>query len=545
VLINLIGNAIKFTEKVAVVVKASTTREDDSTVTLNISIKDTGVGIDSQGRLQLFRPFSQMDGSTTRKYGGTGLGLAISMELVALMGGTLDCKSSPGKGTEFFFSLPMEKDTGIQKRSFLLKSDELKGLNVLIIDDYPINVEILERQVAGFGMVYDSVLRGSAGLEKLRSAQQKNVPFDLVLLDMDMPDMDGLEVIRRIKADPTLNKTPIVMLTSVWMRGDVHAPKPDAYLTKPVKQSDLQDTLLKVLGHLMDEPVEPASQHCLSQGEQQIDCHVLVAEDNLTNQKVTMAMLMIFGCRVSLADNGRQAVEMFLKDAPDLVLMDCQMPEMDGYQATIKIRRHEKKLTTKTPIVALTAHAMAGSREKCLAAGMDDYLSKPFTMKVLQAKLERWFLSDERMGVQHEHGPDTQVSSLSQEGPAAEDSLGDETDSTVIDPQAIQTIKALQMEGEPNILSSVVKAYLTGVESKISQLRDTVSCPTLMDLQAFAHSLKSSSANVGAVVLSEICKSLEMACRNNTLDDSDPYIKAIECEFVKVKSALEEEIRRL
>jgi len=254
VLINLVGNAIKFTEKGEVVVKASTTPGDNNLVNLNISIDDTGVGISSQDHVRLFKPFSQMDNSTTRKYGGTGLGLTISMELVSLMGGTLECESTPGKGTRFFFSLPMEKNFDPQKPTLRVRSQDSKM-------------------------------------------------FDL---------------------------------------------------------------------------------------------QVLVAEDNLTNQEVTRAMLRKCGCRVSLADNGSKAVEMFLKELPDLILMDCQMPEMDGYQATGVIRNHEKQLNTRIPIVALTAYALEGDREKCIAAGMDDFLSKPFKQVELHMILDRWSSSKQR-----------------------------------------------------------------------------------------------------------------------------------------------------
>jgi len=549
VLINLIGNAIKFTEKGEVVVKVSTTSDDKTTVNLSISIVDTGVGIRSQDRLRLFKPFSQVDGSTTRKYGGTGLGLTISMELVSLMGGTLDCESYPGKGTKFFFTLPMVKNLEDKKRTTLLKSDELKGLRVLIVDDHPTNLEILERQITYFGMAYDSAVRGAEGLEKLYSAQQENLSFDLVILDMNMPDMDGLEVARRIKADPDLKEIPIIMLTSMGMRGDAQTATHSgvsAYLTKPVRQSDLHASLLKLLDHtLINEPFQLVTQHSLAEDMRRFNLHVLVAEDNLTNQEVAVGMLRKYGCRVSLAGNGSQAVEIFLKELPDLILMDCQMPEMDGYQATGEIRNHEKKLNIKTPIVALTAHALEGDKEKCLAAGMDDFLSKPFKQEALLAILDRWSLSEEDHGLKSEANTQNQAPNTPYECQTTEDSIDDIEYSTAIDPKAIQVIKDLQMEGEPSILSRVVKAYLTSTESNLSQLQDKLPNATIKDIQAFAHSLKSSSANVGAMHLSEISKALEIGCRDNTIDNAVHYIEEIESEFIKVKSVLEKEIKGL
>jgi signal transduction histidine kinase/CheY-like chemotaxis protein/HPt (histidine-containing phosphotransfer) domain-containing protein len=561
VLINLIGNGIKFTEKGEVVVKVSTTMGDKNTVNLSIAILDTGVGINSQDRLRLFKPFSQVDGSTTRKYGGTGLGLVISRELVSLMGGALNCESHPGKGTKFFFTLPMEKSIGAAKRITSLKSDELKGLRVLIVDDHPTNLEILERQIASFGMEHDSSLKGAQGLEKLDSAQRENASFDLVILDMDMPEMDGLEMTRRIKADPKLTKIPIIMLTSIGMRGDARTimhSGVDVYLTKPVRQLDLHASILKILGHtFIDEPLQLITRHSLAEERRESDLHVLVAEDNLTNQKLALGMLKIYGCRVSLADNGRQAVEIFLKEKPDIVLMDCQMPEMDGYQAAAEIRTHEKKLNIKTPIVALTAHAFEGTREKCLAAGMDDYLSKPYNFQELQDILDRWSFPEKAHGLKSGANFQSQASDIPHgaagtvNSSAAEDSLDtinniDTTDnSIVIDSKAIQTIKDLQMEGEPSLLSNVVKAFLTDTESRISQVGDKLLNITTKEIMAFAHSLKSSSANVGAMHLSQISKELEIKCRNNTLDNAEHYMELIEFEFSKVKSALEMEIRQL
>ncbi|CCK78447.1 hybrid sensor histidine kinase/response regulator [Desulfobacula toluolica] len=549
VLTNLIGNAIKFTEKGEIVIKASTTRKDNNRVNLHLSIKDTGVGINPQDRIRLFKAFSQLDGSTTRKYGGTGLGLTISRELVSLMGGVLKCDSSPGRGSDFFFTLPMRKNRENPQKTGLINNDTLKGLKVLIIDDNPTNLEILEGQIACFCMKFDSSLRGAEGLKKLQIAQQENVPFDLVLLDMNMPDMDGFEVIRRIKAAPDLKKPSIIMLTSVWISGEdqkaMHSGI-NAYLTKPVRQSDLQNSLLKVLSQtLKGERFQSVTRQTSEKEIKPFDLHILVAEDNLTNQEVTMGMLRKFGCRVSLAVNGSQAVEIFLKELPDLVLMDCQMPEMDGYQAAGEIRKHEKALNIRTPIVALTAHALEGDKEKCLAAGMDDYLSKPFKSEMLQFIINRWSVSGKDRELHREINTKKHGSDILHKCPENNNSTDNTKSSTVIDPNAIQIIKDLQMEGEPSILPRVINTYIESTESKISDLKCNISKVTVKDLQILAHNLKSSSANMGAMRLSEISKELEMSCRNNAIENAQPCIDEIESEFIKVKSALEMEIRRL
>ncbi len=285
----------------------------------------------------------------------------------------------------------------------------------------------------------------------------------------------------------------------------------------------------------------------------QFNMHVLVAEDNVTNQDVAIAMLAKCGCRVSLAENGRRAVEIFLLEKPDLVLMDCQMPEMDGYQATKKIRNHEKTLNIKTPIVALTANAIEGDRQKCLAAGMDDYLSKPFKQEELMTILSKWFGVNDKKGSKEKHeakknrcNEDVIHESVSIETAVdqAETSTVPIEASTVIDHAAIQTIKDLQMEGQPDILSKLVKTYIASTQSNIAKLRKISKKNALDDLKFFAHTVKSSSASMGAMHLSEICRELEMACINKTMNDAEHYMGLIESEFLKVKSALEKEIRK-
>ncbi|MDY0220600.1 MAG: response regulator [Desulfobacterium sp.] len=549
VLINLIGNAIKFTERGEVVVSAGSIRNDDSSANLTVSISDTGVGIAPDLLENLFKPFSQADGSTTRKYGGTGLGLTISRQIVSLMGGSLECDSEPGQGTRFFFTISLERSTQEEKPVTALKSRELMGLKVMLVDDHQINLEILERQVSAFGMEYESVLRGGIGLEKLKASHRGGKSYDMVILDMDMPEMDGLEVTRRIKADPSLYRIPIIMLTSVWMQKDARTATDsgaDAYLTKPVRQSDLHASILRVLGHSRSEEVfELVTQPSMAQGSRPFDLHVLVAEDNETNQAVAMGILRKLGCRVSIASNGLEAVEIFLKESPDIIFMDCQMPEMDGYQATFEIRNREKELKRKTPIVALTAHALGGDRERCLAAGMDDYLSKPFKSEELQVILGRWFSypGQEARKSQKER----LVTNL--DNPSDDPALAHPPDnpdtSPVIDSKAIQTIKDLQMDGEPSLLAGVVQAFVKGVESQLSEMKTWDPGASVKELQMFAHSLKSSSANVGAMGLSRLGRALEMECRENTLSNAETHMEMITSEFIKVKAALKKEISGL
>jgi len=549
ILTNLIANAIKFTEQGEVVIRVSATQNGNSLVNLKISVQDTGIGISPGGQKQLFDPFSQADGSTTRKYGGTGLGLAISTELVSRMGGKLECESKYGNGSIFFFTIPLEKAPKAERKKYMDNTDGLKGVRVLIIDDNATNREILERQTASWEMENDSVDSGLAGIAKLKAAQQDGQPFDLLILDMQMPGMDGLEVAQCIMADSTITKTQIIMLTSMGMRGDSQIMKKSgisAYLTKPVRQSDLYSSLLTLIGlNRKQNPQQLVTRHSLAEEEKWFGTHILVAEDDEVNQAVAVGMLKKYGCRVSLANDGKQAVEIFLKESPDLILMDCQMPEMDGYQATRNIREHEKKLNIKTPIVALTANALEGDKEKCLSAGMDDYLSKPFKPKKLQDIIDQWSLSSKKLGLRaaadiSEPLPD------SVQGPSTiGEPLGNTEQDTVIDQKALQMIKDLQMEGEPSILLNVVQTYIKSVEKNIRQLGEKFPEPSFDDVRIFAHTLKSSSANVGAMRLSQINKELEYGCKEKSISEFDSFIANIEIEFKKVKSALEKEISQL
>jgi len=533
VLTNLVGNAVKFTEKGEVVIRASTEERDNGRVSLSVSVVDTGVGISPEDRRKLFRPFSQIDGSTTRKYGGTGLGLMISRELISLMGGVLDCESEQGKGSTFFFTVDLERSPETDHREILPNVARLHGLRVLIVDDNATNREILERQTASWGMDYDTAAGGKEGLDKLARARQEQEPFDLVLLDMDMPDMGGLDVAQEIQADPAVAGVRVVMLTSVGVHGDARAAKERgilAYLTKPIRQSDLYNALIKVIGHSPGNGSgRPAVRRSTAGGGPRFDVHVLVAEDNATNREVTEAMLKAFGCRVSLAANGREAVDAVARSGEeyDLVFMDCQMPILDGYQATAAIRGLErgKGLERRLPIVALTAHALEEDRDKCLSAGMDDYLSKPFMLNQLLAVLERWF----------DGGP--AVSAGEAELPAHEE----ENTSSPIDRSVLSVLEDLQIQGEPSVVKRVIDAYLADSEPLVSQLQEALSVNDGEVLRRSAHSLKSSSANVGAFGLSEISRELEMECRNNSGEDAARLVSAIESEFMRVKDALQRE----
>jgi CheY-like chemotaxis protein len=361
---------------------------------MRIEVEDTGVGIPADKLGGLFEKFTQVDGSTTRKYGGTGLGLAISKELVALMGGSIGVRSEEGRGSTFWFTLPLVLDKNPPPAP--APESDLHGLRVLIVDDNAVNRRVLQEQLASWEMVSASYAFGSEALLALDEARREGSPFDFVLLDYHMPEMDGGAVAAAIKERAEHRNTLVVMLTSVGNIGEVRQMenvKVDACLAKPVRQSQLLNAMSTAWSRQqMSAPPAPRmSAAAESEHSGRFDgrgIRVLVAEDNLVNQKVAVKMLERLGVRADVAADGRKAVEMFETMPYDLVLMDCHMPEVDGYTATMEIRRRHS--TRRVPIVAMTAEAMEGCRESCLDAGMDDYIAKPVKFADLSDALEKW-----------------------------------------------------------------------------------------------------------------------------------------------------------
>jgi two-component system, sensor histidine kinase and response regulator len=380
------------------VVRAGLAEATVETVLVRFEVSDTGIGIAPEARARLFQSFSQGDSSTTRQYGGTGLGLAISKQLVEMMGGTIGVDSSLGRGSTFWFTVRLAKQPASAQPTPLPAGD-LRGRRVLIVDDNATNRMILRHQVTAWGIGADEAASGPLALETLRAAAMRDEPYDLVILDMQMPGMDGLELARQIKADPALALLPLVMLTSITQRAHeelVRQAGIAAYLTKPVRQSQLFDCLMLVMG-TPTEAARPSpratrpliNRHRLAEAKARTHPRVLVAEDNRVNQKVAVRLLEKLGYRADVAANGHEVVEALARIPYAVVLMDCQMPRMDGYEATAAIRQREGP-SRHTPIIAMTAHAMQGDRERVLAAGMDDYIAKPVQADALATVLRRW-----------------------------------------------------------------------------------------------------------------------------------------------------------
>jgi two-component system sensor histidine kinase/response regulator len=404
VLTNLVSNAVKFTEHGEVIVRAAKEVETDTSITVRFSVSDTGIGISPTAQKNLFQAFVQADGSTTRRYGGTGLGLCISKQLVELMNGEIGITSTPGEGSTFWFTAQFEKQP-LESVVVAAVKKSLDQLRVLIVDDNATNRRILCHQSRCWGMVPTEAESGHRALQLLNAAASEGATYDLAILDLMMPEMDGFDLARAIKANADIAQIPMVLLTSFGERRHSAAAQEAgiaAYLTKPVRQAQLFDCLTSVMDGALEieeakGPVLPWSKRERRRAIQDIkplsNKLILVAEDNIVNQKVAVRQLQKLGYRADAVANGCEALEALSRISYDLVLMDCQMPEMDGYEATAQIRSREG-LAKHTPIVAMTAHALEGDRAKCIAAGMDDYVSKPAKSEELERVIERFLLNE-------------------------------------------------------------------------------------------------------------------------------------------------------
>jgi PAS domain S-box-containing protein len=498
VLTNLIGNAIKFTECGEVIVRAERERETDNQIVIRFSVSDTGIGIGEAAQKNLFQPFTQADGSTTRKYGGTGLGLAISKQLVELMGGEIGVTSTEGKGSTFWFTAGFAKQATpvVSSKPDLLSLDRL---HALIVDDNATNRKILSHQLDSWGMSHEEADSGARALELLRAAAADGRPHDLVILDFMMPGMDGFELARRIKADQSIASVSLVLLTSFGQRGDGAAATAAgiaAYLTKPVRQSQLFDCLTNVISRT-SRSIAPASRnsklvtkHTLSEANPVSNKLILLAEDNIVNQKVAARQLQKLGYRADVVANGHEALEALGRIPYDLVLMDCQMPEMDGYEATAAIRRLEGK-SKHTPIVAMTAHALAGDRAKCISAGMDEYITKPVKQEELKRVLELFFNN------------------------ASGGSLNEAGDNAfpLVDVERMHEM----MGDEAAEFSEILNLYLDEMRKNLDLLDGAVAVGDRREVELLAHNCAGASANCGMTAVSIPFRELEEAGRTDRL----------------------------
>ena len=522
VLINVVGNAVKFTERGEVVVRVTSSSVDTTgRALLRFAVQDTGIGIPVEQQAAIFESFSQADGSTTRKYGGTGLGLAISQQLVGLMGGAIAVTSKPGQGSLFEFTIPLVRELAGATE---LRVEKLKGSHVLVVDDNATNREILREHLQGWQVDVSEAASGVQALAKMHAAAGRGEPFDLVVLDYQMPGMSGMEVVRAARAAPALRDLRVVLLSSmsrVDEDTDWRAQRVAAALTKPVRRTHLYNALNRVL---MDAPSDTAVLRTLDLDgvttAVRLGLNILLVEDNAVNQAVARGMLEQLGCEVTVAGDGEEGARVFEGGQFDVVLMDCQMPTLDGYGATERIRAFEKSVDwPRTPVVALTANALEGDRQKCLDAGMDDYLSKPFSQEQLRKVLEGLRADDEVI-------------------PAVPVVAAAERTGAVLDVRALEQIRALQQPGSPDLLAKVIALYLDSSTRLTEQIRTALEAGDADGLRLAAHALKSSSGNVGATGLADIAKQLEAYGREQQLDAARPLVTQMAEEQQRVVDAL-------
>jgi CheY-like chemotaxis protein/HPt (histidine-containing phosphotransfer) domain-containing protein len=541
VLVNLIGNAIKFTEQGEVIVRLKLLALSEQELQMRFEVTDTGIGISAEQQQKIFESFSQADNSTTRRYGGTGLGLAISSQLVVLMGGEIGVESKLGKGSTFWFSVPLTRSVIVTGRKPERMRNDLRGIRLLIVDDNATNREILHNQAIAWDMPHDAAESGPEALDKLHLAAQRNEPYDVVILDWHMPDMDGIELARRIQADPAIPALHQVMLSSAAF--DEEAARAveqgiDRYLNKPVKQSALYDCLKAVMVDTGSTAREAGAGRAVERAV--FAGRVLVAEDNRTNQQVARDMLEMLGCEVEIVVNGREAVEAVFTGNYDLVLMDYHMPEMDGWEASSAIRSREKAEnggSQRVPIIALTADVQKGIRQKCIQQGMDGYLSKPFNQSQLTQVLDNWLPRGEQRLTDVEAELDARPEATS----AAK---CEDDEEPVLDPGVLDRIRDIQQPGAPSVLAKLIGVYLEDALSMIGGLRQALETGNIAALIETAHSLKSSSANLGASRLSAVCKELELRGKTGSTEDLASLVARIDAEFDSARFGLQMELEQ-
>ena len=505
VLTNLVGNALKFTPRGEVVIAVALEQAlDDDAVLLRFDVRDTGVGISPEARERIFEAFTQGDSSTQRRYGGTGLGLAISTQLVRCMGGDISVASELDKGSTFSFTVRLRRD-----RAQYANQDEsgaLAGLRVLAVDDNETNRAIYHDQLAYWGCEFASAFDGPHALECLRAAARAGTPYQFAILDMHMPGMDGLELARRIGAEPGLPPMTLIMLSSISDQLSVDQYRACGiaqHLTKPVRRRDLLRCLQRLHAQGGGEAPPPTAPSPELAAAPRLAGRVLAVEDNLVNREVIIELLAGEDLCVDIATNGLEAVNAFSSKRYDLVLMDCQMPLMDGFVATGTIRALERERGHRhVPIVALTANALEGDRARCLAAGMDEYLPKPFTAAGLRGVLERW--------LSPRSAPPAHASEAASVPPPVQ--------VNVLNPAALAHFEARELNGRKGVLERVVAAYLLQSAPLARQLDAALERRDFDTLRETAHSLKSSSAVVGAETLSALCRDVEEACRVGDLE---------------------------
>jgi signal transduction histidine kinase/HPt (histidine-containing phosphotransfer) domain-containing protein len=536
VLTNLLGNAVKFTHDGEVTVRVGLVSQDESEVVLRFTIRDTGVGIPLEGQRHLFQVFAQGDRSTTCNYGGSGLGLAISSQLVELMGGLIGVKSESNGGSTFWFTARFGKQPGAEASSLDLHS-RLKGVRILVVDPNLVSAHIVCDHLVAWGMRYQAVARSTEAIETLRGALAEGDPYEAVLIDLQPSKIAGLALGRALRFDPQFARLRLLGMYSVGWRpddGQLIAAGFRTALAKPIRQSQLFNSLNVLLasiwadGPALAQKHSPAAREFTSRVPPQIRAaqKLLLVEDDPVNQQVALRMIQRLGFQAHMVSNGQQALEELAHESYDIILMDCQMPEMDGYAATREIRRRERS-AHHTTIVGITAHALSGDREECLKSGMDDYVSKPISLEDLAAILEKWIPGVSPMP------PDAARAQVTTPMRPAIGSW------EVLDERVLAGLREYQRSGEPDFLNHLISVFLDDLSLRLESMRNAQTRGDLETLRSAAHALKGASGELGAKRLYELCAQLEATARSGILAAARPLRREIEDEAVRLRQAME------
>ena len=524
VLVNLIGNAIKFTERGEVVVTAKRIEIPEG-VGIRFSVRDTGIGIPKAKRASIFDAFTQADGSTTRRYGGTGLGLTISTRLVQMMGGCIWVESEPGQGSEFLFESCFELARVSGVRPSVRPPTKLRGCHVLVVDDNATNRRVLADTLRLWDAMPTCVDSGIAALVELKRAAGAGEPYPLILLDAMMPEMDGFAVGEHIAREPLLAGVAIMMLTSADAQGDAarcRAIGLCAYLVKPVKAAELLKAITVALGNEPQVEGPPrkavAGSGTTAYAAPQRPLEILLAEDNVVNQLVAVRLLEKCGHKTTVANHGGEALAALAQKRFDLILMDVQMPEMDGFEATRLIRENEAGTGHRTPIVAMTAHAMAGDRDRCLAGGMDDYLTKPVQREELFRVL-KWAET-----LEPQASPDDTVAS---------DEHGEDA------PLSFDRSAALErLGGDEELFAEVAELFRSDGPKLLGEIRGAIAAGDAATLKRAAHGLKGAAGYVGGTSVASAARRLEWIGTEGELTLAAKAFRALETEVDRLVADL-------
>jgi two-component system sensor histidine kinase/response regulator len=557
ILVNLVGNAIKFTHQGEVVIRAEAIEDGEDFATVRFSVQDTGIGIPAERQARVFDRFMQADGSTTRKYGGTGLGLTICRQLVEMMGGTIGLESQAGIGSLFWFNLKFEKQPAKSREVILpfVEPVSLRESRVLCVDDNQTNRTVLTRMVEGFGCRIDTTPSGSKALELMHNAVRAGNAYHIVLLDMQMPGMDGEQVTRAIKSDPLLKDVKIIILTSMGQRGDaarLEALGCSGYLLKPVKQQMLYEALVAVLSRKAGEQPGLITRHMLTE-QRRRDQRILLAEDNPINQKLAVVLLQKHGYSVDAVENGAEAFEKVKSEHYNALLMDVQMPEMDGFEATRLIRGWEAGSDRHIPIIAMTAHAMQGDRERCLESGMDDYIAKPLHSRTLFITLDRWIGKDSAAlaagGGEEAQDYSTLGAFVQDENPLLHDDglFGENApplqaresappavavDASAAPGSPMDVDMALdRFEGDREFMVEMFREYLAHLPGRMVDIHAALAAGDANTISRLAHNLKGISLNFSADPLAAVAAELEERGRRENLADAPARAARLESEM--------------